>query len=122
MGYMLAQVSDATDAISGSDIGRLVVLLGGGGALLWFIVRNMVSYQKYFTNFYMEENVKLRKDVNELRSELDSLRSRYETEIEDLRSKLATKDDEIRSLRWKNQALQTEVDNLKERLKNAGLS
>jgi uncharacterized protein YlxW (UPF0749 family) len=108
---LFAAAADVTEAIASSDLGRLVVLLGGGGALLWFIIRNMVSYQRYFTNFYMEENVKLRLEVSETREEVD-----------ELRAQVATKDTEIMQLQWRNRALEDEVHRLNERMKNAGLS
>jgi hypothetical protein len=108
---LLAAAADVTNAIADSDLGRLVILLGGGGALLWFIIRNMVAYQRYFTNFYMEENVKLRLEVKETREEVD-----------ELRAQVGTKDLEILQLQLKNGSLQVQVDMLKERMKNAGLS
>jgi hypothetical protein len=104
---LLAAAADVTNAIAESDLGRLVVLLGGGGALLWFIIRNMVSYQRYFTNFYMEENVKLRLEVKETREEVD-----------ELRAQVGTKDLEILQLQIKNGNLQVQIDMLKERLKD----
>jgi hypothetical protein len=104
---LLAAAADVTNAIADSDLGRLVILLGGGGALLWFIIRNMVSYQRYFTNFYMEENVKLRLEVKETREEVD-----------ELRAQVGTKDLEILQLQIKNGNLQVQIDMLKERLKD----
>jgi hypothetical protein len=104
---LLTAAADVTNAIAESDLGRLVVLLGGGGALLWFIIRNMVSYQRYFTNFYMEENVKLRLEVKETREEVD-----------ELRAQVGTKDLEILQLQIKNGNLQVQIDMLKERLKD----
>jgi uncharacterized protein YhaN len=67
----------------------------------------MVSYQRYFTNFYMEENVKLRLEVKETREEVD-----------ELRAQVGTKDLEILQLQIKNGNLQVQIDMLKERLKD----
>lgn len=62
-----------------------IVLLSASGILgMIFIMRWLVRFQKEFTNFYIEENKKLRLEVTELKKEVDA----KEDEIQEARSEL----------------------------------
>lgn len=130
------EVVDGASALSASTLGRAAAILVSAGAVLWFIMRNMIKYQKYFTDFYIAENVKLRDNQEKMQVQINELREALnakDTEIlqlkNDLRDQIATKDREIWTLTYKNQVLQNksdtqqvEIEALKEKMKNAGLS
>lgn len=70
-GALVASAGGTMDEVlSNGNFPGILLLSASGVVGMIFIVRWMVSFQKEFTQFYIEENQKLRGRVDELESEV----------------------------------------------------
>lgn len=67
---LLAGADPVGDVINAQNVPGIIVLSASGLVGMFFVVRWMVKFQKEFTNFYVEENKKLRERVDELEEEI----------------------------------------------------
>lgn len=65
----LASSDPVSDLISAQNVPGILLLSTSGLVGMLFVVRWMIRFQKEFTNFYVEENRKLRERVDELEEE-----------------------------------------------------
>lgn len=90
---VVLSASTLDDVLSAQNIPGIILLSASGVVGMIFIVRWMVKFQKEFTQFYIEENKKLRERVDELETDVQE-RDRKIAEHERTINRLAIKLDE----------------------------
>ncbi len=66
-----------TETLQDANLPAIVLLATSGVTGVFFIVRWMMKYQREFTNFYVEENNKLRARIDQLEAEAIAKDEKY---------------------------------------------
>lgn len=67
---IVTSASTLDDVVNAQNVPGILLLSASGLMGMIFIVRWMIRFQKEFTNFYVEENKKLRERVDTLETEV----------------------------------------------------
>ena len=67
-----ADSSGLDNVLTSSNFPGIILLSASGVVGMIFIMRHLIRFSKEFTQFYMEENQKLRAEVEELKDEVKS--------------------------------------------------
>lgn len=74
--FLIAAASDDNlgwnDLLKNANYPGLIVLAAAGIPAMFFVVKWMVRFQRELTNYYIQENQKLRERIEELETEISS--------------------------------------------------